>query len=199
MFKLMTAATALVVAALLSAVPAYAQMQQREPKPQPTPATAPMEINRWTITPFLAAGLGGDLDNSALSVGGALGYNITERVSVEGAVTYMNPEQGQLLQFETTVLTFDANVLYHFAEETWLPYLTIGLGAIYANADLEGIQLPGIVDESETSLALNLGGGVKRALSERILFRGDLRYYNGGDLTPDFWRLSAGLTFALDW
>jgi len=188
--KLMAVAAAAVALVALSTVPARAQATR--------PAAEPLEIDRWTATPFLAAGLGGDLDNSAVTVGGALAYNFTRRVALEGSVSYMNPEQGELFTFETNVWNFDANVLYHFAEENWIPYVTAGLGAMYVNADLDDIgPLPGVADESETELALNFGGGVKRDLSERIRFRGDLRYYNAGDLAPDFWRLSAGLTFLL--
>jgi hypothetical protein len=34
-------------------------------------------------------------------------------------------------------------------------------------------------------------------MNDRMGFRGDLRYQFGGDLVPDYWRLSAGLTFGL--
>lgn len=39
------------------------------------------------------------------------------------------------------------------------------------------------------------GGGVERTLTDSVAFRGDLRYFFGADLVPDFWRLSAGLSF----
>jgi len=44
---------------------------------------------------------------------------------------------------------------------------------------------------------VNFGGGVERRINDRIGFRGDLRYFFGGDLVPDYWRLGAGLTFAV--
>jgi hypothetical protein len=39
--------------------------------------------------------------------------------------------------------------------------------------------------------------GFERAITEKIHFRGDLRYFFGGDLVPDYWRLRAGLRFGL--
>ena len=44
---------------------------------------------------------------------------------------------------------------------------------------------------------MNQGGGVERAIRENLRFRGDMRYFFGGDLVPDYWRLSAGLQFGL--
>lgn len=44
---------------------------------------------------------------------------------------------------------------------------------------------------------MNQGGGVERAIRENIRFRGDMRYFFGGNLVPEYWRLSAGLRFGL--
>ena len=48
---------------------------------------------------------------------------------------------------------------------------------------------------SSTEVAYNFGGGVKYPVSERFLARADLRRFQSTDLSPDFWRLYAGLTF----
>ena len=72
-----------------------------------------------------------------------------------------------------------------------------GCGA-HAVADAEAAaQAVGGLDTSSTEFLVNLGGGVERAIRENIRFRGDMRYFFGGDLVPDYWRLSAGLQFGL--
>jgi OOP family OmpA-OmpF porin len=152
---------------------------------------------RWTVTPFIGAGFSGDLESSPLNLGAALAYNWSSRIAFEGQFAYMNAEQGQLVEFDTNVWTLDANVLYHFAEERWIPYLALGLGMMRATTDVGDLPVVGDVDDESTELSLNFGGGVKRQLTDRVRLRGDLRYYNGGDLAPDFWRVTAGLTFAL--
>jgi opacity protein-like surface antigen len=185
--------------AVVLAVPAMAQT----PTAPATTGDAPLAVQHWTVTPFVGAGFSGDLENSPLNVGAAIGYNITNRVTIEGQFAYMGAEQGDLFQFDSNVYTLDANVLYHFteqfAERQWAPYLAIGLGMVRATADLDEVDpvLVDLIDESNTNLALNFGGGIKTALSDRVQLRGDLRYYTGDDLAPSFWRATAGLGFAL--
>ena len=38
---------------------------------------------------------------------------------------------------------------------------------------------------------------VERRIADRLAFRGDLRYFFGSNLVPDYWRLGAGLTIDL--
>ena len=182
--------------AVLIAAPVMAQPPATTPA-EPPPTTMPLEVERWIVTPFIGAGFSGDLQNSPLNLGAAVGYNVTSRVTVEGQFGYMGAEQGDVFRFDSNVWTLDANVLYHFAEQTWIPYLAIGLGLMRASADVEGLPVFGDVDDATTKLALNFGGGIKRQLTDRVRLRGDLRYYNGSDLAPDFWRATAGLSFAL--
>ena len=184
--------TAIFCAALLAAPAAQAQTTTTT-----QPAGEPLEVMRWTVTPFIGAGFSGDLENSPVNLGAALAYNWSSRIAFEGQFAYMNAEQGQLFEFETNVWTLDANVLYHFAEEQWIPYLALGIGMMRASTDIEDLPVVGDVDDASTELAINFGGGVKRQLTDRVRLRGDLRYFNGGDLAPDFWRVTAGLTFAL--
>ena len=44
---------------------------------------------------------------------------------------------------------------------------------------------------------VNFGGGVEKPIRDNIHFRGDLRYFFGGDLVPDYWRFSVGLRFVI--
>lgn len=194
--------SAVLLAAFFFAVPALAQTTTSQAPATPAPETMPLEVDRWTVTPFVGAGFSGDLENSPLNIGAAIGYNVTSRVTVEGQFAFMDAEQGDLVQFDSNVYTLDANVLYHFTEQfadrQWAPYLAIGLGMVRATADIDDADpLLGNLDDSSTDLALNFGGGIKTALSDRVRLRADLRYYTGDDLAPNFWRATAGLGFVL--
>jgi opacity protein-like surface antigen len=192
---------ALVAAFFYIAAPAVAQTSPAQPPAAAEPETMPLEVERWTVTPFIGAGFSGDLENSPLNVGAALGYNVTSRVTIEGQFAYMGAEQGDLVQFDSDVYTLDANVLYHFTEQfadrQWAPYLALGIGMVRATTDFETDPIVADLDDSTTNLALNFGGGIKTALSDRVRVRGDLRYYTGDDLAPSFWRATAGIGFVL--
>ncbi len=185
---------------LLFAAPVWAQTTTQAPAQEP--ATMPLEVERWTVTPFIGAGFSGDLENSPLNLGAALGYNVTSRVTIEGQFAYMGAEQGDLVQFDSKVYTLDANVLYHFteqfAERQWAPYVALGLGMVRATADIDTTDpVFQNLDDSTTKLAVNFGGGVKTTVSENVQVRGDLRYYTGDDLAPSFWRATVGVGFLL--
>jgi opacity protein-like surface antigen len=155
-----------------------------------------VEEGMWSITPFLGVGFGGNLEDSPLTLGFAAGYNVTPRIGVEGEFSYVRAAgQGVPITFDTSVYTFSGNVLYHFAAEQVAPYVTLGIGLGHARADLEGLFVD--VDETSTEFALNFGGGVKANMGANLRFRGDVRYFNGNDLVPDFWRAYAGLQFLL--
>jgi hypothetical protein len=49
------------------------------------------------------------------------------------------------------------------------------------------------LNTSSTSFVVDFGGGVERKITDRLALRGDLRYFFGGDLVPDYWRLGGGL------
>jgi hypothetical protein len=193
------AAAAIVVAC---AVPASAQTTGtgtgtgtttiQEPTHPTPPPTGIVDQGVWTLTPFISSGFAGGLDGGAVNVGLAAAYNWTPRVSVEGEFGYMpGAEQGPITPFEANVVTLSANALYHFAVQDVAPYVTIGGGLARASGDdpLFG------VNQSSSVFALNFGGGVKARLTETTRLRADLRYFNGRDLVPDFWRAYAGLTF----
>jgi opacity protein-like surface antigen len=153
----------------------------------------PPEPEGFTITPFVGLGFAGDFENSPTAFGVAAGYGLTERVSVEGDL-YFAPdgEQGELIEFNTSIWALSANVLYNFAGEDFTPYLAGGLGLLSANADAEDLGLT--EDDTATEFAWNWGGGIKSALSDRFGLRADLRFFNGDDIAPDHWRLFGGVT-----
>ena len=186
--------------ALFAPAPAFAQVTAetdddgvtiRAQHPTPPPVGI-VEQGTWTVTPALGFGFGGNLENSPLALGIATAYNWTPRVSVEGEFGYArSAQQGVLDPFTSGITTGNVNALYHFATENWAPYATIGLGFGHAH------DAPDLVDANRTALMLNFGGGAKTALGERTNLRFDLRYYNGNDFVPSFWRPSVGLTFNL--
>jgi opacity protein-like surface antigen len=189
------AALALVLAL---APAAYAQDTTTTTQTQTTQGTTfsamPDEPEGFTITPFIGLGFAGDFENSPTAFGVVAGYGITERVAVEGDL-YFAPdgEQGEPIEFNSSVWSLSANLVYNFAGQTgFTPYVAGGLGMLSADADAEDLGL--LEDDTSTQFAWNWGGGVKSALTDRFGLRADLRFFNGDELAPDHWRLFGGVT-----
>lgn len=191
----------LVVAGLAWATAAPALQAQ-------TAAAGPVvDVDRWNVTAFVGPGFGADLNNSPLSVGVAGAYNFTPRLAFEAEFAYTRgAEQGVLFNLDTGVSSLSANAIYHFGTAGWVPYGAFGLGWLRGNTDLDDLQGTGLTpaqlialglnsDGTTNAFGVNLGGGVKRRLGDRVNFRGDLRYFSGRDLAPSFWRAYAGLGF----
>jgi opacity protein-like surface antigen len=154
----------------------------------------------WTLTPFLGTSFGGNLQNSPLSLGLAGAYNWTSRVAFEGELGYLRAaEQGVAPRFRSSVFTGNVNALYHFvpadAAQNWAPYATIGLG--FGRTSPE-VTIDPFLDPAQTVMTLNAGGGVKTRIADRANLRLGMRYFNGSDLVPSFWRPYVGLTFIMN-
>lgn len=154
------------------------------------------EPNTFEITPFLGVGLGfsdGDgLSDGAFLLGAAGAYNFTTQLAVEGELGIIPDIAGESSAVDVSVQTFSANGVYHFDTRTAIvPYATLGLGFGRVSADIA------IDDDSHTEFAVNLGGGVKYPINDRLAIRGDLRYFNVNDENPNFWRIYGGVTFRL--
>ncbi len=81
------------------------------------------------------------------------------------------------------------DALYHMAKRgDWTPFIVAGIGDM--TFDPEGSS-----DVDETRL--NLGVGVKRAITENLNFRGDFRAFNSIDEEMTDLGLQLGLTYAL--
>jgi opacity protein-like surface antigen len=182
-------------AALLVASSAAAQEVPDPVQPAPTaPAPLPPEAESFNVTPVLGFGLGGDLENTPATFGAALGYGFNDRWSVEGELAFTpGGEQGILTEFDTSIWTLSANVLYHFTTENFSPYVTGGIGFMGADADEADIPDSLDVDGSSNEFALNWGGGIKTAMNQNWGLRADLRFFNGDDFAPDHWRLYGGV------
>jgi OOP family OmpA-OmpF porin len=172
-------------AALFTASPAHAQSALPEP-------------GTFDITPFIGFGLGfGDdsLDpfdpGSSFLLGVAVGYNVTTNLSIEGELGIIPDIIGDTDDVDLGITTFSANGVYHFDTQTkFVPYATLGLGFGSMGLDVEGVD-----DESNTEFLVNLGGGVKYPVTDRLQVRGDLRYFSINDENPNFWRVYGGVTF----
>jgi len=128
-----------------------------------------------------------DLDDSAGWALGA-GYVVDPRWTVEAwlAETGTENEQGGG-DVDATEYRLDA--LYHLDPMgSWTPFVVAGVGDM--NFDPDGADK---VDETR----INLGMGVKKALSDRWGLRGDLRAFNGLDSEQTDYGLLVALTYKL--
>lgn len=204
-----TAAVALVGLALTSTAAA----QQPQPAPTPTAAetaapsltlaaqqpgqtTTTISPGHWTATPFVGFGFSGDLDSPTGLFGVAGGYVWNPRWSFEGEFTVLpSSENSGVIEAESTVWTLAANALYHFSGRDWVPYAVGGIGFGHSGVDLDDFDDNDLFDDSSNEFIANFGGGVERLIANNVGFRGDARYFFAGDLVPDYWRISVGLTF----
>ena len=162
---------------------------------QPGQTTTTISPGHWTATPFIGFGFSGDLDSGTGLFGIAGGYVWNPRWSFEGEFTMLpSSENSGVVEAESTVWTLAANALYHFSGRDWVPYGVAGIGFGHAGVDLDDPIFDDLDDSSNEFIA-NFGGGVERLIANNVGFRGDVRYFFGGDLVPDYWRVSAGLTF----
>jgi hypothetical protein len=164
---------------------------------RPPATTTVIEPGHWIVTPFLGLGFSGDLDGGEGAFGAAAGYVWSDRITFEGEVNVMpSSEMDGTVEVDTRVWSLTGNALYHFSGRSVVPYGAVGIGVGHASVDLDGSGLPN-ADTGSTEFVLNFGGGVERRLADRVGLRGDLRYFFGGDLVPDYWRLSGGVTIDL--
>jgi opacity protein-like surface antigen len=181
----------------LCAAPVFAQDPAPQPQPapqqQPTFTPLPPEPEGMTVTPFIGVGFAGDYQSSPAALGVAVGYGWTERLSFEGEIGVTpNGTIGIPVEFDTSAWNLNANVLYHFLEPSFTPYVTFGIGVLGSNPDIPQELFPE-VDGRTTTFAWNVGAGIKTAISERFGLRADLRHFNAADLAPDHWRLYGGV------
>jgi hypothetical protein len=120
-------------------------------------------------------------------------------VGLEGEFSFLpSSESNGIVELDSDSWTLTGNILYHFAGRSWVPYGVFGMGFGHGSVDLKSNDpIVADLDTSSEEFVVNFGGGVERRINRRFAFRGDLRYFFGGDFVPDYWRASAGLTFDL--
>jgi hypothetical protein len=168
---------------------------------QPPATTPTTPTGQWSVTPYAAVGFSGDLDQATKNFGVAADYGWTPRVSFEGDLNILpTSEASGVYEFGTHAWTVTGNLLYHFAQQPFVPYGVVGIGYGHGGADsneVAALGLTAVASTSSNTFVVDFGGGVERALTNRVRLRGDLRYFFGGDLVPSYWRLGAGVSFDL--
>ena len=161
--------------------------------------TTVISPGHWTVTPFVGVGFSGDLDSGTGAVGVAGGYIWNARVGLEGEFNFLpSSETNGIVELDSDSWTLTGNILYHFAGRSWVPYGVFGLGLGHGSVDVKSNDpLLADLDTSSDEFVVNFGRGIERRIHRRFAFRGDLRYFFGGDFVPDYWRASTGLTFDL--
>lgn len=126
--------------------------------------------------------------DDAENFGVGLGYVIDPTWTIEAWWQEAKTDvDGASVDVDGTEFRLDA--LYHMAKRgDWTPYIVAGIGDM--TFDPEGA---GDADETR----LNLGLGVKRAITENLGFRGDFRLFNSLDEEMTDLGLQLGLTYAL--
>lgn len=159
--------------------------------------TTTITPGHWTATPFVGFGFSGDLDSGTGTFGVSGGYVWDPRVSFEAEFSVLpSSENSGLVEVDSSVWNVTGNVLYHFAGRNWVPYGVAGIGFGHSSVDINSNDpLLNTFDDSSNEFIANIGGGVERLIRNNVGFRGDFRYMFGGDLVPDYWRLTAGVTF----
>jgi len=173
----------LIVLAILAAPAASSAQSVAEPK-------------TWTVTPFLGGSFGtsDDLGNS-LTLGAAVGYDLTSNLGFEGEFGYVFDVVGDDTDVDWSLTNFSANAVYHFDVPRVTPYATLGLGVERSNLTIDNADILALYPPDSNEITFNFGGGVKYPLSERFLARADVRRFQATDLAPDHWRMYAGLTW----
>lgn len=154
------------------------------------------EPNTATVTPFLSTAFGTSQKlGGSLGIGVAVGYDLTRNVGFEGEIGHVFDVLGNDANQDSSITNYSANGVYHFDVSRFTPYATLGLGIEHVGRSVKNPDPLAIYQASGTEVAYNFGGGVKYPVSERFLARADLRRFQSTDLSPNYWRLYAGLTF----
>ena len=158
----------------------------------------------WTVTPFLGTTVGVGvpddnadnlLDNS-LGLGVAVGYDLTYNLGFEGEISHLFDVAGDTDDVDWSSTNFSVNGVYHFDVKRVTPYATFGVGVERSSYDLKRSDILDLQrDLSATEVAINFGGGVKYALTDRWVARADVRRFQANDIAPDFWRVYGGVSY----
>ena len=168
----------------------------------------------WLITPFVGANTGGDTVRARPDFGlsaawmgaGIIGWEF-DAGWTPGFFDTGADDKNTLIN-KSSLATYMVNVILGAPVGGQKgpgarPYLSAGLGAIHTmqQSDL------GLVDQSKTDFAWNVGGGAAGFFSDNVGLRGDVRFFQNAKnelkdvaLLPDegrfgFWRITAGVVF----
>lgn len=171
----------IVFAALLALAPAHALAQ------------SPFEAGEWIVSPAFGVAFDGDADVSP-AVAGAVGYPFSPSLIVEAEVGHLFDLAPDDPDVDSSLTTFHAAALYFFdTDYVAAPYVAGGVGIGRFSHDVT--NPPDSIGRTE--IGINLGGGITYPIRERVLARGDFRYFGHIDDVPTAWRIMGSVTFAL--
>jgi opacity protein-like surface antigen len=186
----------LALSAIIIAYPGTAAAQAGQPAPVVQATGSVAEPNTLTLTPFLSGLFGASQDvGGSVGLGVAVGYDLTRNLGFEGEIAHAFDVLGDDDNLDWPVTNYTVNGAYQFDLQRFTPYATIGLGVEHDSRNVKTPDPAASYPASSTEVAVNFGGGVKYPVTERFVARADLRRFQSTDLSPDFWRLYAGLTF----
>jgi hypothetical protein len=161
------------------------------------PATAlaqsPFEAGEWVVSPAIGLAFDSDADVTP-ALGGAIGYPITPSLIIEADLSHLFDLAPGDPDVDSSLTTVHAAALYFFATDyVAMPYVAGGIGIGHFSHDVTAPP----ASISRTEIGVNLGGGVTYPVRQRVLARGDFRYFGHIDDVPSTWRVTASVTFAL--
>ncbi len=156
-----------------------------------TDATAENRAGAVSVSPLIGGYIFDD-DQSIRNdptYGVVLGYNITERIGIEGAFNYVDTDvRSATLSNRVDAYVYRLEGLYHFmADKDVLPYIAIGAGAI--TIDVDG--------SSETDILADYGAGIKFFLTESLAVRTGVRHIISFDDTNHNILYKLGLSYLI--
>jgi OOP family OmpA-OmpF porin len=136
-----------------------------------TGATAENRAGAVSVSPLIGGYIfdSDQLIKNDAAYGIVLGYNITERIGIEGAFNYVDTEV-RLSNLSNSVGAYVYRIegLYHFmVDKDVLPYIAAGAGAI--SIDVDGVG-------DDTAFLVNYGAGIKYFLTESLALRAGVRH-----------------------
>jgi opacity protein-like surface antigen len=145
-------------------------------------------------------GLVGGIGTHA-SIGGSLGYAYTERIFLQGELSYIPLGGGSvsILNVETSgsakAINFNASAYYLFPTSGMVaPYAGGGLGITRTSANVSttagGVNFS--ADSSATDLYVNFGGGLRYHMNDRWGFKPELMIFAGSET---YIRVAAGVFY----
>ena len=151
-------------------------------------AAANAQTGEKTVGVYLALAAGEAITN--IGIGGKFQYNVSDPIRLEGSMSYFLPRKStktsmyldfwtggvytQLLETTVSMWDLSANAHYLFiASDEYTVYPLLGLSILGATVK--------VYDEkrTETSVGLNLGGGMDFEISENVIINGELMYRIG--------------------
>lgn len=125
---------------------------------------------------------GVDIDESGWFEG-RLGIRLNEWLELEGSVSFAPTEfviegdagglfggDGEVTLADVDIWHYTGSANFHFTDDAFDPFVTIGAGAATYDVDLSGV-------DADTKFALTFGGGFNYWITDNFGIRGDVRDY----------------------